>query len=68
VVRYTKEASVVERVIDRATLISPRELDPGYIPKEEEDGGSIDDSDLVKPDNAGDAPTGKSEPETTLPQ
>jgi hypothetical protein len=46
IVRYESEPSVKEWPIDRGTLISPRELSPGYVAKEENDGGSIDDSDL----------------------
>jgi hypothetical protein len=64
IVRYAKKPRTVEMVIDRGGLISPRELAPGYQPEDKNDGGSIDDSDLIEPENATGGSPGDKKPLT----
>ena len=59
IVRYENEPSLKEWPIDRTALISPRELSPGYVAEEKNDGGSISDGDLTAPDKSGAASEGK---------
>lgn len=59
IVRYESEPSVKEWPIDRGALVSPRVLSPGYVAKEKNDGGSIDDNDLTAPDKGGAASDSK---------